>query len=365
MVDERYQLWFYQIPNISNMIKLRLAEALGGAEKIYHADASELRRPQILKEPEVKEILLAREDPMRSPEILMEDLEIMEISFVSTESDAYPMRLREIFNRPYGLYFRGKLPGDNQKMTAIIGARQCSSYGFSTAHEIGYLMGKTGYGVVSGMARGIDSAGHTGVLQAEGYTIAVLGCGVDICYPAENRRLYKDIIEHGCVLSEFHPGTNPIAENFPRRNRIISGLSDSVIVVEARQRSGSLITAQMALHQNREVYAVPGRMNDPMSDGTNLLIEEGAKIIPSTKRLLEHLAEEGGMQVSSILSTKKQPSLTKKEKAVYSVIDYYAKPLESILSSCDITYREVLEALYELSEKGLIRESFHNSYIRI
>lgn len=360
MSDRRYTLWFNRIEAISNMVRVKLLDEFESAEAIYHADRSALRRTAILKYSEIEAIEAAREQDI---DHMWEDLKEMGISFVSIEDKEYPGLLRNIYDKPYGLYYIGTLPPDGRKMTAIVGARQCSSYGYSTAHEIGYLMAKTGCGIISGMARGIDSAAQKGALTGNGYTCAILGCGVDVCYPPENRELYQEIKKRGCILSEFAPGCPPDSKHFPRRNRLISGISESVIVVEARVRSGSLITAQMALQQNREVYAVPGRINDPMSEGTNRLIEQGAQIIPSTERLLEKMTEDSGLVLH--LDKQRQPSLNKKEKTVYAAIDYYAKSAEAIMNEVQISYRDLLEIIYSLTEAGLIKETFRNNYVRI
>ena len=208
------------------------------------------------------------------------------IRFLTAEDEDYPQRLRKIPSAPYALYVLGKLPPENLPAVAMIGARECSEYGIYVAKNFAKELGAHGIPVISGMARGIDSISQEAALQAGGRTYAVLGCGVDICYPKSSRRLYEQILEQGGILSTFPPGTEPIKRLFPERNRIVSGLADVILVVEARQKSGTFITVDMALEQGREVYAIPGRLTDRLSDGCNLLLQQGALIAVSPKDLL-------------------------------------------------------------------------------
>lgn len=211
------------------------------------------------------------------------------IRFLTAEDEDYPQRLRKIPSAPYALYVLGKLPPENLPAVAMIGARECSEYGIYVAKNFAKELGAHGIPVISGMARGIDSISQEAALQGGGRTYAVLGCGVDICYPKSSRRLYEQILEQGGILSTFPPGTEPIKRLFPERNRIVSGLADVILVVEARQKSGTFITVDMALEQGREVYAIPGRLTDRLSDGCNLLLQQGALIAVSPKDLLQHL----------------------------------------------------------------------------
>jgi DNA processing protein len=360
-IKNPYALWLNQARFLSTPVKKALAEELHGAANIYRANPMKLASANLLSEEELDDLILYQKDCR--PEDLADELRKKEISFVSVEEDDYPKRLREVIDHPYGLYYRGQLMPNGTRAASIVGARKCSAYGYSTAREIGYLMGRTGFTVVSGMARGIDSAGQEGCLEAGGRTVAVLGSGVDVIYPPENKNLYERILEKGCVISEFEPGAAPAGKHFPQRNRIISGLSDHVIVVEARVRSGSLITAQMACQQNRNLLVVPGRINDPMSQGTNHLIEMGAAIIPSEERLIEKLCEEAGMPLN--LSPVKKPSLTIREKCLYQCMDYYARSGEDLLKESGLSFRDFLEAIHLLSEKGLIREISRQHYVKI
>ena len=189
----------------------------------------------------------------------------------------YPEKLKVLESPPAGLYVLGKLPDPDRKTAAIVGARSCSVYGRRQARFFARALSARGIQIVSGLASGIDRAAHEGALEGGTQTFAVLGCGADVCYPRENFGIYRQIAQGGGgILSEFEPGSRPLGWHFPRRNRIISGLADLVLVVEARARSGALITADCALEQGKTVYAVPGRLEDPLSEGCNRLIFQGA-----------------------------------------------------------------------------------------
>lgn len=271
-----YAYWFSNIAGICNRTKNKLILAAGSAEELYFLPESQLK-----KIPDVETEVLDRLIQARKKETQPAYEKLCEagIAFFSLEDTAYPEKLRGIPDPPYALYVKGRLPDEVQKSVAVVGARMCSEYGRAAALQLARRLAAQGICVVSGMARGIDTAGHMGALEADGITCAVLGCGVDICYPKSNTQLYHDILQKGCILSEYPPGTPPQPGLFPQRNRIISGLSDVVVVVEARERSGSLITADQALEQGRDVYAVPGRMYDSLSVGCNGLIRQGAGII--------------------------------------------------------------------------------------
>lgn len=220
---------------------------------------------------------------------------------VLRQQDAeYPERLREIPNPPKELYVLGRVPEEQLPTVAVIGARDCSEYGKYVASGLGAALGHSGIQVVSGMARGIDGIGQEAALDAGGSSFAVLGCGVDICYPAGNRRLYEKLRPGGGILSEYPPGTPPLPGHFPPRNRIVSGLSDAVVVVEAREKSGTLITVDMALEQGREVYVVPGRVTDPLSSGCNRLLKLGAGLLLDQGEFVEEMkqiCEKKGLRV--------------------------------------------------------------------
>lgn len=300
------------------------------------------------------------------------------ISFVTPFDRIYPERLKGIPDAPAGLYMLGRLPAEPDIAVAVIGARDCSDYGRYVAEKLGTFLGERGVTVVSGMARGIDGISQWAALEAGGSSIGVLGCGVDICYPAKNRKLYDRLLEQGAVLSEYPPGTPPRPMNFPARNRIVSGLVDGVVVVEARDKSGTLITVDMALEQGREVFVVPGRITDGLSTGCNKLIKQGAGILISPEELLEELRElkcrtreNGGGNVRTKQARKKrsegsqrvsQKELQKNEHteqtgglsqellAVYQALDFYPRSVEQIMESLphSISQKQVVVKLMQL-----------------
>lgn len=214
------------------------------------------------------------------------------IAYVTCFESVFPDKLRNIYDPPVGLFYYGKMPSDNSMNVAVIGARLCSEYGKYVADGYARILGGNGCGVISGMALGIDAVGQKGALDAGGYSMGVLGNGVDICYPAENKVLYERLKEEGGVMSEYPPGTMPKKTYFPMRNRLISGLSDVLLVVEARKKSGTLITADRALEQGKDVYAVPGRVTDALSYGCNRLISEGAGVAVSPQEFLDEIMKD-------------------------------------------------------------------------
>lgn len=290
------------------------------------------------------------------------------IQLYGLNQENYPVKLREISDPPLALYVKGNLPSENKRSVAVIGARRCSAYGREIAREIGIALGMADIQVISGMAMGIDGIAQSGTLLAGGSTYGVLGCGVDICYPQRHQELYESMQEKGGVISPYKPGTVPKAELFPPRNRIISGLSDAVIVVEAGEKSGTLITVDMALEQGREVLCVPGRITDRLSGGCNRLIEMGAHTILSVDTLVDKLTEicaydkgefESQKGVNFAAMDKIDKSLTNREKEVYELLDIHPISAEQIYlqivaqSLYNWTFQEVLQTLWELVLKGV------------
>ena len=270
MAALKYWVWLTALPGLSNRSRLLLLERYGSPEDVYYADPEELAQVEGLTPGQAA--LLADKSLSRADRILA-DCARGDMFLLSMQDAAYPARLRDIFDPPVLLYGKGSLPlFDEEAAIAVVGTRSCTPYGLRCAHRMGYELARQGAVVVSGMAKGIDGAAMRGALQAGGFTAAVLGGGVDVVYPAENRRLYEDIAATGVLLSEYPPGTEPLPGHFPVRNRIISGLSLAALVVEAPVRSGALITAHAALDQGRDVFAVPGPIDAAASVGCNRLI---------------------------------------------------------------------------------------------
>ena len=283
-----FEYWFSTIRKLSARKKYLLRELIGSGKKIYYIEETEITGIEFLTEEEKEGLKKARKE--KTKEQLKEEFYKMQehgIEFIPFFSKEYPPGLAEIPDPPFALFVKGTCPGAKKK-AAIVGARGCSGYGEHYTREFAEVLAAAGVDIISGMAKGIDGTGQRAALNAGGKSYAVLGSGVDVCYPRDHIGLYMDIIEHGGgILSEFPPGTPPLAMNFPMRNRIISGLSDAVLVMEARVRSGSLITADMALEQGKDVYALPGPLDSPLSAGCNHLIQQGAGILLNPKNLLE------------------------------------------------------------------------------
>jgi DNA processing protein len=251
---------------------------------VFEASEKELLSLQGISK-DIAAVLLDRD--LAYPEKVLTYCERMNVGIMTLESEIYPERLRAIHAKPIVLYYRGRMPDiDDNVLVACVGTRKCSTVGAENAYRLGYDLAEAGAIVVSGMALGIDSAAQMGALDAGGHTIAVLGCGIDRAYPSENKALMERIAEKGTVLTEFAPGTDPNGKNFPIRNRIISGLSQGTVVVEADMNSGALITAGNAERQGRDIFAYPGNVADALSAGTNALIQNGATLVTSALDVL-------------------------------------------------------------------------------
>ena len=279
MAALKYWVWLTTLPGLGERAKLQLLAHFGSPEEIYFAPEGELLLAEGITK--LQAALLADKSLDRAEKVL-EDC-ARDGQFLLTMDDAgYPARLRNIYDPPLLLYGKGSLPlFDDEVAVTVVGTRDCTPYGVRAASQLGYELARQGALLVSGMAKGIDGAAMRGALQAGGFTAAVLGGGVDVVHPAENRRLYEDIAATGVLLSEYPPGTEPLPGHFPVRNRIISGLSLASLVVEAPVRSGALITAHAALDQGRDVFAVPGPIDAAASVGCNRLIRDGAGLAAS------------------------------------------------------------------------------------
>ncbi len=360
--EMEYEYWFAAIPRLQNQKKYLLRTQFGSAERIYYIEETEMQKIPFLNDRERNTIMQAQKE--KGLKEAWEKLTEKDIRFVTCFMEEYPARLKEIPDFPYALYVKGALPGEEAPCAAIVGARRCTPYGEKYALEFGRKLAESGVQVISGLARGIDGMGQRGALLGGGATFAVLGSGVDVCYPKEHMGLYVDILEQGGgILSELPPGTPPLAEHFPRRNRIISGLSEIVLVMEARKRSGSLITADMALEQGRDVYALPGPVNSLLSEGCNLLIRQGAGLLLSPETLLEEM----GILVGDISknSDKNKKMLESPENMVYSCIGLYPKSVSRLLKETKLGSEELLRMLVSLELQGFIREISKNYYIKV
>lgn len=287
------------------------------------------------------------------------------IKIYKKTEEGYPKTLLQLPDAPSRLYVLGELPDPMRPAIAIVGARNCSSYGKNMAYEYARILTQRGIQVISGLARGVDAAAHAGALAAGGKTYGVMGCGVDFCYPTSSRKLYHVMQQQGGILSEFAPGTPPLSYHFPLRNRIISGLSEAILVVEAKEKSGSLITADAALEQGRTVFALPGRAGDLLSEGCNRLIYQGA--IPAWKPeiILEEMEWTGKKEIiQEDFTQEKKIVLAREDDLVYSCLDLNPKTVSQLQDETGLPSGSLLKSLYYLTAKDLAREVWQNYYIR-
>ena len=347
-----YQIWL--ITNeITNACKIDLINKYNNEENIYNNIDNIIRNEEFKKYNlnKLKEYSLDKEEELKI-ELLKED-----IKYVTYSDEKYPIKLREINNPPYVLFYKGDIELLNFNMAAIVGSRKNSMYGKEVTKVIVSELKKINFGVISGVAYGIDSIAHREILRLNGKTIGILGCGIDIIYPKINRDLYTNIIKDGLLISEFLPGTKPLSYNFPRRNRIISGLSEGVIVIEASNKSGSLITVNYALEQNKNVMAVPGGIFNEGSKGCNLLIRDGAFPFLEREDLYSFFnitkVKENNIGKNSI------------ENQLLNVIQKEPIHIDKIIESVKVDRIALFELLFELQNKNEIICLPGNYYAKI
>lgn len=287
------------------------------------------------------------------------------IKIYKKTEEMYPEKLKELTDAPKTLYVLGELPDPKKPTIAIVGARNCSMYGKNMAYEYARILAKNGVQIISGLARGVDAAAHEGALAGGGKTYGIMGCGVDFCYPSSSKNLYERMQGQGGILSEFSPGTPPLAYHFPMRNRIISGLAEAVVIVEAKEKSGSLITADAALEQGRTVFAIPGRAGDLLSEGCNRLIYQGAVPAWKPEIILEEMNWRGLPQKNHENSNgQKKIVLAREDDLVYSCLDLNPKAVSQLQEETGLPVGSLLKSLYTLTTKDLAREAWKNYYIR-
>ncbi|MGB4657780.1 MAG: DNA-processing protein DprA, partial [Mobilitalea sp.] len=289
-------------------------------------------------------------------------LEKSQIRFITKEDEGYPDKLRQIYNAPFSIYLKGKLPAVGVKVLSVVGARDCSPYGKEMAKYLAGAAAAEGIAVVSGLARGIDAFAHEGAMMGGGSTYAVLGCGIDICYPKENINVYMDIQSTGGILSEYAPGVLPFAGNFPMRNRIISGMCDGILVIEAKEKSGSLITVDMGLEQGKNIYALPGRATDSISEGCNNLIKMGAKLVTSPKDILEDFLPDYEQRQKKQERRASIMQMSPDAAIIYQSLSREPKHIEEIAGATQLQMAVLMEELLMLELRGTIKQSLKNYY---
>lgn len=360
----KYQYWLSNIEGIGPVTIRKFLQYASCAEELYCIPDIQIESMTAVGEKERKKLIASRK--WWNVDECWERFLKKGICFLSQEMEEFPKKLRNIDAAPYSIYIKGELPEDSYASVSIVGARRCSEYGRMMSEKIGKALAERGISVISGMARGVDSHAHIGALKGNGKTFAVCGCGVDICYPAENRSLYEEIWQNGGIISEYPPATQPRAQLFPARNRIISALCDTLVLIEAKEKSGSLITADYAMEQGKDVFACPGRATDTLSYGCNSLIRQGAGIITSVDAFLEDMGiyTKKTSAKQTVFEKNIKISLEKDESLVYSCLDLRPRSLEEISYKTGLKTVFLAEVIQCMILKGVIKEIFQNYYIR-
>ncbi len=358
MDQTAYWVGLSLVPGIGPAKFRRLVESLGSPEAAWKARPAHLAEAGLDRRT-IESLVAARNKVALEQE--MQKLERLRVRPLIADDADYPDRLRTIADPPPILYVRGELLPEDDLSVAIVGTRRATAYGRQAAERFAQGLAENRVTVTSGLARGTDTFAHRAALDASGRTIAVLGCGLDIIYPSENRRLAEEIAECGAVISEFPLGTKPDAVNFPRRNRIISGLSAATLVVEAGDTSGALITAEFALEQGREVFAVPGNIFSPASRGSNRLIADGAKPACELRDILEELKLEAAIEQREVRQTIPQ---SETEIALMRCLSHEPVHIDEIRRAVCLPMSVVSSTLTMLELKGLVRQTGGMNYVK-
>jgi DNA processing protein len=352
-----------QLPGIGPLVLTRLLDAFGSAGNALAAPEEALRAVQGVGPKLVRTIRHAADHVDHLA--ILHWCEANQAKIIAINSDDYPTRLLDLPDAPPVLFVQGSLLPSDELSVAIVGTRHATVYGRQQAEKIAYGLAKSGVTVVSGMARGIDTAAHQGALDAGGRTIAVFGCGLGHIYPPENASLASAIASSGALVSEYAPNASPRGGMFPQRNRIISGLTHATLVIEAPERSGSLITARTASEQGREVLALPGNVNSRASQGTNLLIRDGAKLIRNVDDILECLGPMASSVPTADGRNVRRPAemlLNDQERLVLDCIECGPTAIDQVVANCHLATHHVLATISVLEMRKLIRR-LSNQYV--
>ena len=360
MSEMWYTYWLACVEGITGDRKCELCRKNGSAEAVYYIEEKGIRE-QIITEKEWG--ILKESKKKRNWREAYQKVVDRGIQMAVRGQNNYPKRFEELAGMPYALFFIGEMPREGMPSVAVVGARRCSSYGEKMTLRFVERLAESGIQIISGMALGIDGMAHRAALNVGGKTFAVLGGGADVCYPAAHKGLYKDLIKRGGILSEQPPGTPPVAWHFPARNRLISGLADVVLVMEAKEKSGSLITADFALDQGKDVYALPGPVTSALSQGCHRLIRQGAGILITPEELMDEW-NLNRMQIGQ-KNNKNEKMLESPERMVYSCLDLFPKGIDELMKETELSISELMERLITLELKGYAEEVSRNYYIRL
>ncbi len=360
MEEKVFAFWLCSLPGFGWQKIHRLLDYFGSPRDIFYGEEKHFRQIERLSDKDRKTLLAGRDS--EKVKRCYDDVQRKGIFFVYRGEEEYPEKLKSFEDMPYGIFYRGRLPIKGMPCVAIVGARAASYEAKQVADKFGYGLAENGVQVISGMARGVDIAAQKGALHsANGRTYAVLGTGVDICYPREHIEPYMMIQENGGLISEFPLGTPAFPYNFPLRNRIISALSDGVLVLEARKGSGSLITAETGLEQGREIFVVPGNIFNPLYEGSNELLKNGAIPVTGVRDILDGL---GLFFDEDVVERKKksQVMLETPEKIVYAMLSLEPVHISRIVEKTGLELTSVMEILFSLQMKRLVQTVGNNYY---
>jgi DNA processing protein len=358
-------------PGLASRLSARLLREFGSPEEVFRAPLGRLEACR-LPAP-VAQAVFKKQSFKRAEKELAQTQRIDRCRLLNWTEPEYPQTLLEIYDPPVMLYVRGDAQILNQPSIGMVGTRRPTLYGTQMAERLGRELAARGLIIVSGMARGIDAISHQGVMAVNGRAVGVLGTGIDVCYPKENRKLYEKVLERGAIISEFPLGTHPAPENFPVRNRIVAGMPLGVVVVEGAQYSGSLITARLAMEFGREVFAVPGNVTQPVSFAPNQLIKQGAKLVTNGEDVIEELptpvravlvrAEAPEAEQRNLLAAA---SLNSSEKKIYDLLSVDdPKHIDDIVENSGLNSSEVLATLFDLEMKGIVRQLPRKQFSRV
>ncbi|MBM3248953.1 MAG: DNA-protecting protein DprA [Candidatus Omnitrophica bacterium] len=371
MTEKEALIAINTVSGIGSIKLKRLLEYFGQARKIFLASKEELIRVSGISDKIAVDIIKASGGKgLKEEEALIKK---HNVQILSIQDDDYPANLKNIPDPPPVLYVKGEFLPQDDFAIAIVGSRRASFYGLSTAEDFAQKLGGAGISIVSGMARGIDTAAHRGAIKIKARTIAVLGSGLSNIYPPENKRLFEEISDNGAVISEFPMNTKPLAYNFPRRNRIISGLSLGVLVVEASRNSGALITVDNAIEQSREVFAVPGKVDSANSFGTNSLIKQGAKLVSNVEDIIEEIKPYLQNRIKEIEDKKPRENqsgliidldLSNNESKLYGVISNTPKHIDDIVAEAGLNIDSTLSMLINMELRHIIRQLPGKLFVR-
>ncbi len=351
MEDILYWVWFSSVPKIGAAKKKKLLDEFITPYNIYCADEIKLKGLKYLTKTNV-EVLLDKKI-REYAKVHLENIYKNDIRILTIEDDSYPELLKNIYDPPVVLYAKGKIKIDEISI-GIVGARSATSYGLNVSYDMANKISQYDITVTSGLAKGIDTCAHKGTLKNKKRTIAVLGCGLDIVYPAENKWLLEEIIScGGLVITEYLPKTRPMPYNFPARNRIISGISRGILVVEAGIKSGSLITADFALEQGREVFAIPGNIGYKNSEGTNTLIKDGAKLVTCVEDIIEEIS---GINIKPKCE-RKYSNLNDLEKKIVFCLESKPMHIDLVAKETNLALKDVNAVLIMLELRGIVKQN--------